>query len=211
MQGEEVESNNANKKSSSSKKGCLKRCLLAGVIGLAFFTILAVFLNWGIWRSLPYRLTGVEFPIKKVYRSDTSNRGRELGSWVEVYQLPENLQTILNGKKIDLKDYPMFSGLKWDGYTRITWTHEFPGNDAEKFIYDSIKKDIDPSHVPTVESVSDYESAKNLAGHLLKHHGSLCGGWYKNRGRENEVWITDYYFYIINIEKRTLIMFGLDT
>jgi hypothetical protein len=168
-------------------------------------------LHWGIWHSLPYRLTGVEFPIKKVYRTDTSNRGRELGFWIEVYQLPEHLQDLLLEKKIDLKDYPRFSSLKWDGYTRITWTHEFPRNDAEKSIYDSIKKDIDPTLMPTVERVSDDKSAEELAGHLFKHHGTLYGGWYKNRGRGKEIWITDYFFYIINIEKRTLIMVGRDT
>jgi len=168
-------------------------------------------MNWGIWRSLSYELTGVEFPIKKIYLTDTSNCGREFGFWVEVYQLPEHLQTLLDEKRIELKDYPMFSGLKWDGYTRITWTHEFPGNDAEQSIYDAIRKGVDPTHMPTVESVSDNESAKELACHLLKQQGTLCGGWYKNRGQKNEAWVTDYFFYIINIEKRTLIMFGLNT
>lgn len=206
-----VENNSTNKKSSSSSKRRFTGCLLAGIIGFALFSMFVVCMNWGIWRSVSYELTGVEFPIKEIYRTDTSNCGRELGFWVEVYQLPEHLQTLLDEKKIDLKDYPMFSCLKWDGYTRITWTHEFPRNDVEKSIYDSIQKDIDPTHMPTVKNISDDKSAKELASHLLKQHGTLCGGWYRNRGQKSEVWVTDYFFYIINIEKRTLIMFGLDT
>ncbi len=198
-------------KSPSSRKGCFKGCLLAGAIVLTFFTALTVFLNWGIFRSLSYSLTGVEFPTEIVYRTDTSNRGRELGFWVEVYRLPENLQDLLNEKKIDLNDYPMFSGLKWDGYTRVMWTGEFPRNDAEKTIYDSIKKDIDPTHVPTLESVSDDQSAKDLAGCLLNDRNTLWGGWYKSHKGPDGVMVSDYFIYILNIEKRTLIMFGRDT
>ncbi|MEA4862995.1 MAG: hypothetical protein VB042_06770 [Victivallaceae bacterium] len=208
---EKVGNNNISTKRLSSHKGRFSGCFLAVAIGLAFFIILAVFFNWGIWRSLPYELTGVEFPIKEVYRTETSDRGRDLGFWVVVYQLPENLQTLINEEKIDLKDYPMFSGLKWDGYTRIKWTHEFPRNDAEKSIYDDIIEDIDLAHVQTVEMVSDDKSAKALANYLLNQPDTLYGGWYKIIGRKNEVWIPHYFFYIINIKKQILIMFGMDT
>lgn len=195
----------------SSRKGCFKGCFLAGAGGFIVFASLLVFFNWGIFRSISYSLTGVEFPIKGVYRTDTSNCGRELGFWVEVYRLPENLQDLLNEKKIDLKDYPMFSGLKWDGYTRVMWTREFPQNEAEKHIYDSIKKDIDPTHVPMLESVSDDQSAKDFAGCLLNDRNTLWGGWYKSHKWPGGGMVSDYFIYILNIEKRTLIMFGRDT
>lgn len=196
----------------TKKLRSIRNGLLIGLSIIAFFIIIALFTNWGIWRSLSYELTGIEFPLKIIYRQDTSNRGRELGFWVEVYQLPEHIQALLNEKRINLKEYPMFSGLEMDRYKRITWSHGFPRNDIENCIYVFFKKDISKSPMPTVESISNIEDAKDLANHLLRCPDTLCGGWYKGaKSDEHGVMITRYFFYIINIEKKVLIKFGLDT
>jgi hypothetical protein len=190
-----------------TKKGCL--------IGLSIFCGFLCFifiLNWGIWRSTAYSLTGIEFPLKLIYETDTSNCGRDLGFVATVYQLPDDIEKLITKQNINLQAYPMFCGLFFDKYTRYKWHSKFPTDEVEQQVYSTFKTPEDLGHIVKAGQVTKNSEAMLLAGYLLKQPGTLCGGWYKIRGKvENDLWIPDYFFYIMNLKHKVLIKFILDT
>ena len=201
---------NMKKKTSSSFRGCLT----AGLCVAGFLTIAFLFFNWGIWRSKSYELLGVELPLKTVYRTDVSGRGRDAGYFVVVYLLPEDIQARLDEHAIKLSEYPMFAAaFERDNYKRINWAHGFPRNDIEEHIFGFFKEDVHETPMPTLERISDDSTAACMANHLLQLPKTVCGGWYKygRRDSSGHIWIPDFYFYVMNIEKRALIMLALST
>ena len=169
------------------------------VASLAFLLLALACSSCGKSRS--QELLGVEAQFKTIYRTDTSDRGREAGAYVVVYELPEDTQELLDANKIDLTQYPMPWG---DRFKCMNWAKGSPRNDAEKQIIERIKQDETDTAMPVTKEIVDDESAELAAIHLLKLPGTMCGGWYREG-------LTDYYYYVLNVEKRMLIMFGLQT
>lgn len=184
------------------------RAILIAIAGLFVFALIC---NWGIWRSTSSELTGIEFPVRQVYRTDTSGRGRDVGFFVVVYVLPDDVAQLLEQNRIDLSQHPRFDGLEFDGYTRVNWTRGFPRDAVESEIYRHFQ-DSPPAAVP-FQSINSDHAAEQLANSLLKEPDTLCAGWYK-RSRQpgvSDPCIPHFYWYVLNVRLHALIMFGLDT
>ena len=182
---------------------------LAAVAG---FLALLLWLNWGIWRSTAYRLTGVDFPLRETYRTDISERGREAGFFVVVCQLPDDVVDQLGQRGIKLSRYPMLDGLETgDGYTRVNWTNTFPRNDIEQEVFRHFKREVIVLNRIDPRDVRSDDDAIRLANSLIRDPNTLYAGWYKDKSSSGNIWIPHFYFYLLNLEQRTLIMFGLDT
>jgi hypothetical protein len=192
----------------------LRSFLGAGLCAVAFLALAFLYFNWGIWRSKSYELLGVELPLETVYRTDLSGRGREAGYFVVVYRLPADTQKQLDAHAIDLAQYPMFcAGFERDDYKRVNWAHGFPRNDIEEHIFNFFKKGTPATEPPPIEHIASDNDAELLANYLLHVPQTVCGGWYKDGTRESSghIWMPHFHFYVMNIERRTLIMFGRDT
>ena len=199
---------------SRKQTSSLRGYLTVGLFGLGSLTIVFLYFNWGIWRSKSRELLGVELPLTTVYSTDLSDRGREAGYFVVVYRLPEDTQTRLDEHAIDLSEYPMFSaGFERDNYKRVNWAKGFPRNEIEEHIFNYFKHDVHEAPLPTLEEISDDTQAAYVANDLLQLPETLCGGWYKygTQDSSGHIWMPHFYFYLMNIEHQTLIMFALDT
>lgn len=193
----------------------LRGCLGVTLCAVAFLALVFLYFNWGIWRSKSYVLLGVDLPIETVYRTDLSGRqGRDAGYFVVVYQLPADTQEQLEEREIDLAQYPMFrAGFERDGYKRVKWTKDFPRNNIEKHIFSHFRRDAAETEPPRIQHINSDEDAELLANHLLQSPRTMCGGWYNHKSgyMPGHIWIPSFYFYVMNMERQTLIMFALDT
>lgn len=114
----------------------LIRCFIGVGFLLFLFIGIALFFNWGIWRSTSYELMGLECDLKVIYKTDVSTRVRGEGYFITVYQLPDDINAKLTHNNIELSEYPMFSGLEHNGYKRIKWANGFPKNYVERMLFD---------------------------------------------------------------------------
>jgi len=188
-------------------------CMVAALAAL-LSTVVFMYFNWGFWRSKAYELTGVDFPLDEVYRTDLSGRGRDAGFFVVVYRLPNNIANLLRENDIDLSLYPMFvAGFERDDYRRITWTKDFPRNEVEEEIFRYFAQQDRMSGDGGLDGINSDEDAIDLANALIQETDTLYGGWHKygRRYANGDVWIPDFCFYLMNIEGRALIMFWLQT
>jgi len=92
------------------------------------FVGVVLYFEWGFWRSTSYILFGVEVPLRKVYRTEFLSEGNvPSGLCAVVYELPGNMNHVLDEHGIDLRNFPSFdAGFERDGYTRTTWVRVSP-------------------------------------------------------------------------------------
>lgn len=193
--------------------------LLALIGASSLVTIALLFFNWGYWRSNAQNLFGFDFPLVKQYHTDLSGWERAEGSFIAVYSLPDNFDALLKDHGVIIENNPPhFQRRRIDGYTRVLWTQKFPRNAAEQHVCESFFANRDvlpaPSPLHLSEIIGDAE-AYAVARSLIPSENTYYGGWYKRKQRPGDspedVRITDYYIYILNIERRILVMFGLQT
>ncbi len=127
-------------------------------------------------------------------------------------ELLESLTERLDKNSVTLKEHPASkAGLESDHYTRITWTDDFPRNEVEEIIFSFFRK----SKVAASSGLQGVKSddAINLENALIEGKDTLYAGWYKygTKDESNNIWMPNFFFYLMNLELKTLIIFGLDT
>jgi len=184
----------------------------AGMVAVASFVLMSIN-KPRPGKSMAADLTGVDFPINQIYQTDVSDRGREWGFYIRVFELPDNLTELLDKNGVNLKEHPASkAGLENDHYTRITWTDDFPRNEVEENIFSFFRKS-DAAASPGLQGIKSDEDAINLANTLIENKETLYAGWYKygTKDESGNIWMPNFFFYLMNLEQKTLIMFGLDT
>ena len=184
-----------------------------GMVVLTCVASVIINLPWDK-RSRASDLTGIDFPLHEIYNTDVSGMGREWGFFVRVFELPDNIKELLDKNMVDLKKQPAYrAGLETDHYTRITWTNNFPRNEVEDNIFSYFRKSEANAASPGLQGIKSDEDAINLANVLIEDKGTLYAGWYKygTKDESGNIWMPHFYFYLMNLEHKTLIMFGLDT
>lgn len=158
-------------------------------------------------------MTGIDFPLNQFYQSDVSDRVRESGFYIRVFELPENLTERLDKNSVTLKEHPASkAGLGSDHYTRITWTDDFPRNEVEEIIFSFFRKS-EVAASSGLQGIKSDEDAIDLANTLIEDKDTLYAGWckYGTKDESGNIWMPNFFFYLMNLELKTLIMFGLDT
>lgn len=183
-----------------------------GIVVLAFVAPVIINQPWDRG-SRASDLTGIDFPINQIYQTDVSDRGREWGFYIRVFELPDNVTELLDKNSVNMKEHPASKpGLESDHYTRITWTDDFPRNVVEENIFSFFRKS-DTAVLSTLQGIKSDEDAINLANALIEDRDTLYAGWYKygTRDESGNIWMPNFFFYLMNLEQKALIMFGLDT
>jgi len=186
--------------------------LAAGMVAVASFVLMSIN-KPRPGKSMAADLTGVDFPINQIYQTDVSERGREWGFYIRVFELPDIISGLLDKSSVNLKEHPASkAGLENDHYTRITWTDDFPRNDVEENIFSFFRKS-QAAASPGLQGIKSDEDAINLANVLVENKETLYAGWYKygTKDESGNIWMPNFFFYLMNLEQKTLIMFGLDT
>jgi len=184
----------------------------AGMVAVASFVLMSIN-KPRPGKSMAADLTGVDFPINQIYQTDVSERGREWGFYIRVFELPDIISGLLDKSSVNLKEHPASkAGLENDHYTRITWTDDFPRNDVEENIFSFFRKS-QAAASPGLQGIKSDEDAINLANVLVENKETLYAGWYKygTKDESGNIWMPNFFFYLMNLEQKTLIMFGLDT
>jgi len=186
--------------------------LAAGMVAVASFVLMSINKPRAS-KSTAYDLTGIDFPINQIYQSDVSERGREWGFYIRVFELPDNIKELLDKNSVNLKEHPASkAGLENDHYTRITWTDDFPRNEVEENIFSFFRKS-EAVASSGLQGIKSDEDAINFANALVEDNATLYAGWYKygTKDESGNIWMPNFFFYLMNLEQKTLIMFGLDT
>jgi hypothetical protein len=180
-----------------------KVLLLAAACGTVAF-LLFTLMTWpSVFVSQGSELTGVSIEL---HESARFRRGSCEGDAAWIYRVSGDAADGLRNNPQSLRAYPMWCGLAFDGYKRVRWQTiaELKGGPDRILADCALRSDTGEVDAAQVQSLED---AQQLAASLSNQEGVLVAGWYTANGGV----VTNYFVYVLDLDRRILVKVSLLT
>lgn len=175
-----------------NKKRIKRISVIATAATATLFSIFCI-MSWPlIIASEEKELTGYSFVFEDVLHFDDGAIREGQSGWI--YRIPKSISHDLEANKEELKKYPMWSTLAFDGYNQIHWQNLSALEKGEHRIINDwvFKRSATISDINNVKNVNDIWK---YAKYLIQQDDTLISGWYTSEG---DGVVDNYFIYIMN-------------